>query len=150
MGPAGCHMFTVQPSYPVILAHFEDMASLERRPKPSAAVAGRAKKVFSHLKDYDSLLFLHFLCDVLVHLATLSKVFQKDSVTVCEAVESQERCFWNLSSLKIRMGPCMETFVEQSNGSRCYKGVQLNRASPSTLEPQRAAVIGMKPFKYKI
>ncbi|KAJ8415103.1 hypothetical protein AAFF_G00008010 [Aldrovandia affinis] len=49
------------------------------------------------------------------------RVFQKDSVTVCEAVESQERCFWNLSSLKIRMGPCMETFVEQSNGSGCYK-----------------------------
>ncbi|KAF3840384.1 hypothetical protein F7725_019101 [Dissostichus mawsoni] len=128
-------------SFPVILAHFEDMASLERRPKPSAAVTGRAKKVSSYLKDYGSVLFLHFLCDVLDHLATLSKVFQKDSVTVCEAVESQERCFWNLSSLKTRMGLCMETFVEQSNGSGCYKGVQLNRASSSTLEPQRAAVI---------
>ncbi|KAJ8383627.1 hypothetical protein AAFF_G00215980 [Aldrovandia affinis] len=66
--------------YPVILAHFEDMARLERRPKPSAAVAGRAKEVSSYLKDYDSVLFL---CDVLDHLATLSKVFQKDSVTVC-------------------------------------------------------------------
>ncbi|KAK1895239.1 Zinc finger protein 862 [Dissostichus eleginoides] len=128
-------------SFPVILAHFEDMASLERRPKPSAAVTGRAKKVSSYLKDYGSVLFLHFLCHVLDHLATLSKVFQKDSVTVCEAVESQERCFWNLSSLKTRMGLCMETFVEQSNGSGCYKGVQLNRASSSTLEPQRAAVI---------
>ena len=88
-------------------AHFEDMASVERFPKPSAAVLGRAKQVLSYLKGCDNLLFLHFMCDVFNHLATLSKMFQKVDLTVCQAVESQEACFWELTSLRVDMGPQM-------------------------------------------
>ncbi|KAJ8352273.1 hypothetical protein SKAU_G00237490 [Synaphobranchus kaupii] len=87
-------------SYQVLLAHFEDMASTERNPKLSATVIGRAKQVTGYLKNYD-VLFLHFMADVLNHLANLSKTFQKDDLTVCQAVESQEACFWDIMSLTL-------------------------------------------------
>ena len=62
------------------MAHFEDMASPDRSPKPSPSVAGRAKKVLSLLPDHESVLFIHFMCDVLEHLSVVSQAFQRDDL----------------------------------------------------------------------
>ena len=131
-------------SYPVLIAHFEDMASVERFPKPSAAVLGRAKQVLSYLKRCDNLLFLHFMCDVFNHLATLSKMFQKDDLTVCQAVESQEACFWELTSLRVDMGPQMAKVNQAMKETGVYKGVRFQNPTHNTLEAERIEVIGKK------
>ncbi|KAM3877939.1 quattro [Diretmus argenteus] len=128
-------------SYPVFIAHFEDMASAERNPKPSPTVIGRAKQVAGYLKKYDNVLFLHFMNDVLSHLSTLSKVFQKDNITVCQAVESQEACFWDITSMKMTMGPQMAKVHQAVQESGEYKGVKLQKVTQSTLESERAEVI---------
>ncbi|KAJ8352152.1 hypothetical protein SKAU_G00236280 [Synaphobranchus kaupii] len=117
-------------SYQVLLAHFEDMASTERNPKPSATVIGRAKQVTGHLKNDDDVLFLHFMADVLNHLATLSKTFQKDDLTVCQAVESQEACFWDIMSLKTEMGPQMAKVHHAVQEIGEYKGVRFRIQPP--------------------
>ncbi|KAK0151723.1 hypothetical protein N1851_006974 [Merluccius polli] len=108
--------------------------SAERNPKPSAAVIGRAKQVTAYLKKYGNVLFLHFMSECFDHLTTLSKIFHKDDLTVGQAVESQEACFWDITSLKIEMGPQM---------------AKINQANPtqSTLEAERTRVIVRKNNK---
>ncbi|KAK7891788.1 hypothetical protein WMY93_023751 [Mugilogobius chulae] len=131
-------------SYPVLLAHFEDMASPERHPKPSAAVLGRAKSVARYLKKFENVLFLHFMCDLLDHLGKLSKIFQKDNLTVDEAVESQETCVCNITALKLQMGPQMSQFYWSVTESDEYKGVPFDNPSLSTLKAERENIIEMK------
>ncbi|KAJ8014476.1 hypothetical protein DPEC_G00040630 [Dallia pectoralis] len=129
-------------SYPVLLAHFEDMASMERNPKPSPAVVGRAKQVTGYLKNLHHLIFLHFMCDTLDHLALLSKEFQKDNNMVCQAVESLETCYWNLTALKTEIGPQMAKVYEAVKTNGEHRGVQFQvRHTVPSLEAERAAVI---------
>ena len=118
---------------------------MERSPKPSPAVVGRAKQVTGYLKNLHHVIFLHFMCDALDHLALLSKEFQKDNNTVCQAVESLETCYWNLTALKTEMGPQMAKVYEAVKTNGEYRGVQfqVQHAVPS-LEAERAAVIGKK------
>ncbi|XP_062323769.1 uncharacterized protein LOC134024747 [Osmerus eperlanus] len=124
-------------SYSVHLAHFENMASMERSPKPSPA-----KQVTGYLKNLHHLIFLHFMCDTLDHLALLSKEFQKDNNTVCQAVESLETCYWNLTALKTEMGPQMAKVYEAVKTNGEYRGVQFQvRHAVPSLEAERAAVI---------
>ncbi|KAI7789501.1 putative zinc finger protein 862-like, partial [Triplophysa rosa] len=61
-------------SHPIFVAHFEDLMSMERNPKPSSTVVGRAKQVTKYLRNINNVLFLHFMCDTLDQLAELSRV----------------------------------------------------------------------------
>ena len=61
-------------SYKVIIAHFEDMVSPERRPKPTTSVVGRAHQLLKVLKMYRSFMFTFFLCDTLDHLAFVNVI----------------------------------------------------------------------------
>ena len=131
-------------SYPVLIAHFEDMASVERFPKPSAAVLCRAKQVLSCLKRCDHLLFLHFMCDDFNHLATLRKFFQKDDPTVFRGVESQEACFWELTSSRVDMDPQMAKVNQAIKETAVYKGVRFQNPTHNTLEAERIEVIRKK------
>lgn len=117
------------------------MASMERNPKPSPAVVERQKQVTGYLKNL--LIFLHFMCDTLDHLALLSKEFQKDSNAVCQAVESLETCYWNLTALKTEMGPQMAKVYEAVKTNGKHRGVQFQvRYTVPSLEAEWAAVIG--------
>ncbi|XP_073716873.1 zinc finger protein 862-like [Misgurnus anguillicaudatus] len=137
-------------SYPVLLAHFEDMASMERNPKPSPAVVGRAKQVTGYLKSLHHLIFLHFMCDTLDHLALLSKEFQKDNNTVCQAVESLETCYWNLTALKTEMGPQMAKVYEAVKTNGEHRGVQFHvQNTVPSLEAERAAVIDERCERFR-
>ena len=87
------------------------------------------------------LLFLQFMCDVFNHHATLSKMFQKDDLT---AVESQEACFWELTYLRVEVGPQMDTVNPTIKETGAYKVVRFQNSTHNTLEAERIEVIGRK------
>ncbi|KAJ8353429.1 hypothetical protein SKAU_G00209960 [Synaphobranchus kaupii] len=74
-----------------------------------------------------------------VHCAI--KVFQKDNITVCQAVESQEACFWDITSMKMMMGPQMAKVHQAVQESGEYNGVKLQNVTQSILESERTVVI---------
>ncbi|XP_035859042.1 uncharacterized protein LOC116038584 [Sander lucioperca] len=100
---------------------------MERSPIPSPAVVGRAKQVTGYLKNLHHLIFLHFMCDTLDHLALLSK----DNNTVCQVVESLETFYWNLTALKTEMGPQMAKVYKAVKTNGEYRGVQFQAFDPS-------------------
>ena len=126
-------------SYKVIIAHFEDIASPERRPKPCASVVGRAHQLLKVLKTYRSFMFTFFLCD---HLAILSTSFQRDSLTASEAVESLESTFLHLEQMKYSMGPRLKIAFQSSLDGN-YKGVKLADYRSTILKDERKNVIGL-------
>ncbi|KAJ8333912.1 hypothetical protein SKAU_G00412310 [Synaphobranchus kaupii] len=79
-------------SYAVFVAHFEDQISPERTPQPSAAVLGRAKNILKYLKCHKNVQFMHFMCDTLDLLKTMSLQFQQNDTryqTLITHIESR-------------------------------------------------------------
>ncbi|CAL8308707.1 unnamed protein product [Boreogadus saida] len=137
-------------SHRVLVAHFEDMASPDRSTKPSPSLAGLAKKVLSLLLDHESVLFIHFMCDVLEHLSVVSQAFQRDDLTVCQAQDSQERCFLELVGLKSTRAPEMAKVAQDVERTGTYKGVILHKVGTTTLLVMRKldlAAFGKDQFK---
>ena len=103
-------------SYQVIVAHFEDVTSTDRRLAPSAEVRGRAKNILKCLLEYKDVLFVTFVHDALGHLSTLSYKFQLDSLAVGEAVEALEVCCLDLVSLQENPGEKQVEACAQTRG----------------------------------
>eukprot|EP00731_Ephydatia_muelleri_P001585 Em0001g1585a len=73
-------------SYRVFVAHFEEIISPDRPRKSSPTQIGRAKNLLKFMKDFECLLFMFFMCDILHCLSQLSLTFQTDDLTVGEAL----------------------------------------------------------------
>jgi len=69
-------------NYRPILVHFENHASDPNDREASAAMKGRAKLVQHTLKQYNMLLFIHLMLDVLQELKHLSLLFQQEGLTL--------------------------------------------------------------------
>ena len=52
-------------SYRVFVAHFEEIISPDRPRKSSLTQIGRAKNLLKFTKDFECLLFMFFMCDIL-------------------------------------------------------------------------------------
>ncbi len=128
--------------YRVLVTHFEDLASPERRPKPTAAVVGRAKKMAKYLTNYEDLLFMAFMLDALEHLSYLSLTFQKDCVSVDEAREALFTCLLNLEELKTTPGQAMTEVLTSAAQTDSFRQIQLKNVTPTTLAEKRKKVIG--------
>ncbi|CAL8259367.1 unnamed protein product [Arctogadus glacialis] len=73
------------------------------------------------------------MSDVLEHLSVVSQAFQRDDLTVCQALDSQERCFLELVGLKSTMGPEMAKVAQDVERTGTYKGVILHKVGTTTL-----------------
>ena len=120
----------------VILVHFEEIASPERQPKPSAAVIGRAKKIITYLKDRKHMEFLFFMVDVLDSLKELSLKFQQDRLTALDAMNALETCLLQLVNFKTQPGPMLSEFEVPE-----YKGIKFTKHS-NLGETEKTDVIG--------
>ncbi|KAJ4948497.1 hypothetical protein JOQ06_020031 [Pogonophryne albipinna] len=116
-------------SYEVLLSHFEHVA--EARPcEATAEVRGRAAFLRNRLRDYRILRFLHFLRDLLHVIASLSLIFQKDSLTVNGMLDALETANLELTALKQSPGSKLAEFTaalqRDSTGLEAmYKGTKL-------------------------
>ncbi|CAM4687216.1 unnamed protein product [Leuciscus chuanchicus] len=69
-------------NYRPILVHFENHASDPNDREANAAMRGRAKLVQHTLKQYNMLLFIHLMLDVLQELKHLRLLFQQEGLTL--------------------------------------------------------------------
>ena len=131
----------------MIVAHFEDVVSPKRRPKPSASVDGRATKVLRFLFDFKNVLFTFFMLDVLDELSTLSLMFQWDSLTILEAVDALCGCYLQLVYLDHGPGPLTAKVIAvcaQTDGK--LHGHQLKAYSVTTPRDRRQSITGKYRF----
>lgn len=118
---------------------------MERSPIPAPAVVGKAKQVTGYLKNLHHVIFLHFMCDTLDHLTLLNKEIQKDNITVHQAVERLETCYWNFTALKIEIGPQMTNVYKAVKTTGGYRGVEFQvRHEVPSLKAEQAKVIGKR------
>ena len=110
--------------YPVILAHFEHVASPDYR--ASDSVKGRAKKVSKELKDYEVVRGLHLVLDVLEVLSILSLRFQQDRVTLSGVLDAVETCNLSLIALSQQPGEQLQLFYDKCVDGH-YCGSKLNK-----------------------
>ena len=71
-------------------------------------------------------------------------MYQKDDLTVRQAVESQEARFRELTSLRVDIGPQMAKDNRAIKETGVYKGVRFQNPTHNTLEAERIEVIRKK------
>ncbi|KAF3859041.1 hypothetical protein F7725_021440 [Dissostichus mawsoni] len=112
-------------SYVVFVTYFQDLLSTERRPKPSPKVRGRAYRILTFLMNYDNVLFSYFIRDTFEALSELSLNFQKDSLTVCDAVEALETCSLKLVDLQFEPTEGMQEVIDAVSETGLFRGTKL-------------------------
>ena len=131
-------LLTACQSYRVFVTHFEEIISPDRPRKSSPTQIGRAKNLLKFMKDFECLLFMFFMCDILHCLSQLSLTFQKDDLTVGEALEKYEETCLQITDLVgngtgIWQSKVMAALITTP---AIYEGVELNNvnATPSATE----------------
>ena len=71
----------------------------DRPRKSSPTKIGRAKNLLKFMKDFERLLFMFFMRDILHCLSQLSLTFQKDYLTLDEALEKYEETCLQITDL---------------------------------------------------
>ncbi|XP_034054195.1 E3 SUMO-protein ligase KIAA1586-like [Gymnodraco acuticeps] len=128
-------------SYAVFVTYFQDLISTERRPKPSPKVRGRAYRILTFLMDYDNVLFSYFMRDTFEALSELSLNFQKDSLTVCDAVEALETCSLKLVDLQFQPTEGMQEVIDAVSKTGLFRGTKLKYVNEGQILFLRKKVI---------
>jgi len=90
-------------NYRPILVHFENHASDPNDREASAAMKGRAKLVQHTLKQYNMLLFIHLMLDVLQELKHLSLLFQQEGLTLQMVSDGLQTTSLALVAMQVRI-----------------------------------------------
>ncbi|KAF3842334.1 hypothetical protein F7725_024285, partial [Dissostichus mawsoni] len=130
-------------SYAVFVTYFQDLLSTERRPKPSPKVRGRAYRILTFLMNYDNVLFSYFMRDTFEALSELSLNFQKDSLTVCDAVEALETCSLKLVDLQFEPTEGMQEVIDAVSETGLFRGTKLKYVNEGQIVSLRKKVIGI-------
>ncbi|KAF3839993.1 hypothetical protein F7725_018710, partial [Dissostichus mawsoni] len=128
-------------SHAVFVTYFQDLLSTERRPKPSPKVRGRAYRILTFLMNYDNVLFSYFMRDTFEALSELSLNFQKDSLTVCDAVEALETCSLKLVDLQFEPTEGMQEVIDAVSETGLFRGTKLKYVNEGQIVSLRKKVI---------
>lgn len=90
-------------NYPAILVHMENHASDKNDREASDAMKGRASHTVKTLKQYKSILFLHFLLDILKELKHLSLLFQTEGLTLQMVSDGLQKTTLALVAMQVRI-----------------------------------------------
>ena len=125
-------------NFKVIMAHFESVIATR---SSTAEVIGRAKYITKALKQYDLLLFMHFLLDCLEAVATFSLQVEKDSTTLSEALDALETLNLQLITLTQRPGKNLQHFHDTVEiEEKKFNEINLNNL-PDENDPDEAAAV---------
>ena len=80
---------------------------------------GRARKILKEQEKFKSGLFANFMLDVLECLSKLSKLFQKDDVTLTLAKDGLECTA--LTAMITTPGTCLQAFVQNVGDGNIYQ-----------------------------
>ena len=90
-------------NYPAILVHMESHASDMHDREASDAMKGRASHTMKALKQYKSIIFLHFLLDILKELKHLSLLFQTEGLTLQMVSDGLQKTTLALVAMQVRI-----------------------------------------------
>ena len=117
--------------YTVIHAHFQNTVTAATS---SLDMQGRARKILKEQEKFKSVLFANFMLDVLECLSKLSKLFQKDDVTLTLAKDGLECTRLQLTAMRTRPGTCLQAFLQNIGDGSIYQGVSLNRSDQDLIQ----------------
>lgn len=81
-------------------------------------MVGRAKKVAAGLKKYKTLLYMHFLLDILDAAARLSLSFQKDQTSLTTTKDALATFIFTIEGLKHNNGENLQQFLDAVGDGR--------------------------------
>lgn len=110
--------------YTVIHAHFQNTVTAAIS---SLDMQGRAK-ILKEQEKFKSVLFANSMLDVLECLSKLSKLLQKDYVTLTLAKDGLQCTTLQLTAMITRPGTCLQAFLQNVGDGNIYQGVSLNRS----------------------
>ncbi|KAK7156938.1 hypothetical protein R3I94_006858 [Phoxinus phoxinus] len=116
-------------NYRPTLVHFENHASDPNDREASAAMKGRAKLVQHTLKQYNMLLFIHLMLDVLQELKHLSLLFQQEGLTLQMVSDGLQTTSLALVAMQTIPGPRLHQFMDEVGAGSTWQGVQISRTN---------------------
>jgi hypothetical protein len=90
-------------------------------------MVGRARKVQNDMKQYKTLLYMHFLLDMLQEASILSLSFQQDACTITSSGDALGRFMLGIEALKHQNGENLERFLTEVGEGSQWQEIELSR-----------------------